>query len=209
MRSEPTDTDDLSSAYLWMSLRDAGPNAPRPATYTSEGGGILTLTRRDQAAITGTVEITFVSRDDSADKITLSAEFNEIPYTRGPEVSMVETTGAVTALDESMPDDPLINFFTPANAVENSDGLVLSLGKFGPKLELAFPAGYSGAFTAGPEAPVSISFAGVPVRAEGRLERKDGRLSGEVTAKLDTHDQVDGAGSVTLRFSNIPVEGGQ
>ena len=205
----PTDTDDLSSAYLWMSPRDAGPNAPRPATYTSEGGGMLTLTRRDQTAITGTVEITFVSRDDPADTITLSAEFNEIPYTRGPEVSMVETTGAVTALDESMPDDPLINFFTPANAVETSDGLVLSLGKFGPKLELAFPAGYSGAFTAGPEAAVSISFAGVPVRAEGRLERNDGRLSGDVTAKLGSHDQVDGTGSVTLRFSDIPVESGQ
>jgi len=56
---------------------------------------------------------------------------------------------------------------------------------------------------------VSISFAGVPVRAEGRLERNDGRLSGDVTAKLDSHDQVDGTGSVTLRFSDIPVESGQ
>ncbi|WP_372922046.1 WG repeat-containing protein [Roseovarius sp.] len=201
----PTSVDDRPSAYLWISVRDAGPNAPRPATYTSEGGGRLTLARRDQTAITGTAEITFVSRDDPADEVTLSADFNEIPYEAGPEVTIVETTGAVTTLDESMPDDPLINFFTPANATKTSDGLVLSLGKFGPKLQLDFPAGYSGDFTAGPKAPVSITFAGVPVSAEGRLDRDNGRLSGDVTAKLDAHDQVEGAGSVTLRFADIPV----
>lgn len=205
----PPRVDDLPSAYLWLSVRDAGPNAPRPATYTSEKGGSLTLTRRDQTAITGRAEITFVSRDDPADKIMLSAQFNDIPYNAGPEVTMVETTGAVTELDKSMPDDPLINFFTPANAVETSDTLVLSLGEFGPKLELRLPAGYSGDFTAGPQAPVSITFAGVPVSAEGRLDRDNGRLSGDVTAKLDAHDQVEGAGRVTLRFSGIPVEGGK
>lgn len=205
----PTSADDRPSAYLWMSVRDAGPNAPRPATYTSEGGGSLTLTRRDQTAISGSTEISFVSRDDSADTITLSATFNEIPYETGPEVTLVETTGAVTELDESMPDDPLINFFTPAKAVETGDGLVLSLGKFGPKLELRFPAGASGAFTAGPGAPVAITFAGVPVSGEGRLERDSGRLSGEVTAELGSHDQVDGAGSLSLRFAEIPLERGK
>lgn len=205
----PTSADDRPSAYLWISVRDAGPNAPRPATYTSEGGGRLNLVRRDQSAITGTAKITFVSRDDPADEITLSADFNEIPYEAGPEVTLVETTGAVTQLDESMPDDPLINFFTPATAVESGDKLVLSLGKFGPKLELGFPAGYSGAFTAGADAPVSITFAGVPVRAEGHLERSDDRLSGDLTAKLGAHDQVDGVGSVTLRFADLPVEGGE
>jgi hypothetical protein len=202
----PTSADDKPSAYLWLGVRDAGPNAPQPATYTSEGGGSLTLTRRDQTAISGEVDITLVSRDDPADMITLTAAFNEIPYEVGPEVALVETTGAVTALDESMPDDPLINFFTPAKAVETADGLVLSLGKFGPKLELRLPAGARGAFTAGPDAPASVSFADVPVRGEGRLERKDGRLSGNVTAHLDAHDQVDGAGSVTLRFAEIPLE---
>lgn len=200
--------DAAVSAYLWMSVQDVGPNAEQPATYTSSGGGMLTLESRGEA-ITGTFEATMVSRDASEDTIAVKADFNAIPYTRGPEVTMVETTGAVTALDESMPDDPLINFFTPANAVEENDRLVLSLGKFGPKLELGFPTGYSGAFTAGPEAAVSISFAGVPVRAEGRLERNDGRLSGDVTAKLDAHDQVDGAGSVTLRFAEIPIENGE
>ncbi len=205
-----TENDESPSAYLWMSVRDAGPNAPRPATYTSEGGGSLTLTRRDQSAITGSVEITFVSRDDPADEITLSAMFNEVPYTAGPEVTLVETTGAVTELDQSMPDDPLINFFTPAKAVETDDGLVLSLGKFGPKLQLSFPTGYSGAFTAGADAPVSITFADAPVSAEGSLERsEDGRLSGEVTAKLGAQDQVDGEGSVTLRFASVPVERGE
>ncbi|NBD29458.1 MAG: hypothetical protein GVY31_05400 [Alphaproteobacteria bacterium] len=202
----PTSADDKPSAYLWMSVRDAGPNAPRPATYTSEGGGALTLARRDQTAISGSAEITFVSRDDPADTITLTAWFNEIPYEAGPEVTLVQTTGAVTALDQSMPDDPLINFFTPAKAVETGDGLVLSLGKFGPRLELRFPAGYSGPFTAGPEAPISITFADIPVSAEGRLERDEGHLSGAVTAKLGAHDQVDGAGSVTLRFAEIPLE---
>jgi hypothetical protein len=83
---------------------------------------------------------------------------------------------------------------------------VLSLGKFGPKLELRFPAGARGAFTAGPDAPASVSFAGVPVRGEGRLERQDGRLSGTVTAHLGAHGQVDGAGSVTLRFAEVPLE---
>ena len=205
----PTSTDDRPSAYLWMSVRDAGPNAPRPATYTSEGGGNLTLTRRDQTAISGSADITFVSRDDPADTIALTATFNEIPYEAGPEVTLVETTGAVTGLDESMPDDPLINFFTPAKAVETGDGLVLSLGKFGPKLELRFPAGARGAFTAGPDAPASVTFAGMPVRAEGRLERKEGRLSGNVTAKLGAHDQIDGAGSVTLRFAEVPLERGE
>jgi hypothetical protein len=203
----PTGEDDLPSAYLWMSVRDAGPNAPRPATYTSAGGGGLTLARRDQGAITGRAEITFVSRDDPADTVTLTADFDEIPYSAGPEVTLVETTGAVTALDASMPDDPLINFFTPAKAVESEDRLVLSLGKFGPKLELDFPAGHSGAFTAGAEAPVSITFAGMPVSAKGRLERSpEGHLRGDLTAKLGAHEQVDGAGSVTLRFADIPLE---
>ena len=205
----PTSTDDEPSAYLWMSVRDAGPNAPRPAAYTSEDGGSLTLTRRDRTAISGSAEITFVSRDDPADTITLTATFNEIPYEAGPEVTLIETTGAVTALDNAMPDDPLINFFTPAKAVETGDGLVLSLGEFGPKLELTFPGGARGAFTAGPDALASVTFAGVPVRAEGRLDRKEGRLSGTVTAQLDAHDQVDGAGSVTLSFAEIPVEPGE
>ncbi|WP_297774550.1 WG repeat-containing protein [uncultured Roseovarius sp.] len=202
----PTSSDDLPSAYLWMSVRDEGPNAPSPATYTSQKGGSLTLERRDQAAISGAVEITFVSRDDPGDEITLSARFNQIPYDVGAEVILVETTGAVTALDKSMPDDPLINFFTPARAVERNDRLVLSLGKFGPKLELDFPTGYVGPFNAGPNAPVSITFADVEVAADGRLERSDGRLAGEVTARLGAHDQVDGAGSVTVRFAEIPVE---
>lgn len=198
--------DDLPSAYLWMSVRDAGPNAPRTATYTSEGGGSLTLERRDQTAISGTVEITFMSRDDPADEIKLSARFNDIPYDVGAEVILVEMTGAVTALQETMPDDPLINFFTPARAVEGSDTLVLSLGKFGPKLELDFPAGHVGAFTAGPDAPVSITFAGVEVSGNGHLERSEGRLSGDLTARLGAHDQVDGAGSVTVRFAKVPLE---
>lgn len=202
----PTSAEDKPSAYLWMSVRDAGPKAPRPATYTSQGGGSLTLERRDQTAITGDVEITFVSRDDPADEVTLSARFNEIPYEAGAEVVLVKTTGAVTALDESMPDDPLINFFTPAKAVRDGKTLTLSLGKFGPKLELVFPAGHDGRFEAGPEAPVSVSFAGVPVSAEGRLSRDAGSLSGELTARLGAHEQVDGAGTVTLRFSNLPVE---
>lgn len=201
----PTSAESRPSAYLWMSVREAGPNAPRPATYTSEGG-TLTLSQRDQTAITGKVEITFASQDDPSHEITLSARFNEIPYEAGPEVSVVETTGAVTALDEAMPDDPLINFFTPAKAVESDERLKLSLGKYGPKLELDFPTGYDGAFTAGPDAEALITFAGVPVNAEGRLERSDGRLSGDVTAELSAHDQVDGAGSVTLRFAGIPVE---
>ena len=119
---------------------------------------------------------------------------------------MVKTTGAVTALDESMPDDPLINFFTPAKAVSDDQTLTLSLGKFGPKIELVFPAGHEGSFEAGPEAPVSVSFAGVPVSAEGRLSRDAGSLSGELTARLGAHEQVDGAGTVTLGFSNVPVE---
>ena len=206
----PTGKDELPSAYLWMSVSDAGPNGPRPATYTSKGGGSLTLARRDQDAITGKAEITFVSRDDPSDEMTLAADFDEIPYSAGPEVTLVETTGAVTALDESMPDDPLINFFTPAKAVEGEDRLVLSLGKFGPKLELDFPAGHSGTFTAGADAPVSITFAGMPVSAEGRLERsEDGGLGGELTAELGAHDQVDGSGSVSLRFADIPVESGE
>lgn len=206
----PTGKDELPSAYLWMSVQGAGPNAPRPATYTSQGGGSLTLARRDHDAITGKAEITFVSRDDPSNQVTLTADFDEIPYSAGPEVTLVETTGAVTALDESMPDDPLINFFTPAKAVEGEDRLVLSLGKFGPKLELDFPAGHSGTFTAGADAPVSITFAGMPVSAEGRLERsQDGHLGGALTAKLGAHDQVDGAGSVTLRFADIPVESGE
>jgi hypothetical protein len=205
----PTSADDRPSAYLWMSVRDAGPNAPRPATYTSEGGGSLTLERRDRTAISGSVEITFVSRDDPGDEITLSARFNQIPYDVGAEVSLVETTGAVAALDESMPDDPLINFFTPARAVESNDRLVLSLGKFGPKLELDFRAGHVGPFTAGPDAPVSVTFAGVEVAADGRLERSDGRLSGDVTARLGAHDRIDGAGSVTVRFAHVPVETGR
>ncbi len=206
----PTNKNKFPSAYLWMSVRDAGPNAPRPATYTSKGGGSLTLARRDQDAITGKAEITFVSRDDPSDEVTLAANFHEIPYLAGPEVTLVETTGAVTALDESMPDDPLINFFTPAKAVEGEDRLVLSLGKFGPKLELDFPAGHSGTFTAGAGAPVSITFAGKPVSGKGRLERsEDGGLGGKLTAKLGAHEQVDGAGSVTLRFADIPVENGE
>ena len=206
----PTDKDKLPSAYLWMSVSDAGPNAPRPATYTSKGGGSLTLARRDQDAITGKAEITFVSRDDPSDEVTLAADFEEIPYSAGPEVTLVETTGTVTALDESMPDDPLINFFTPAKAVEGEDKLVLSLGKFGPKLELDFPAGHSGTFTAGADAPVSITFAGMPVSAKGSLERsEDGGLGGELTAELGAHDQLEGAGSVTLRFAGLPVESGE
>ena len=200
-----TSAENLPSAYLWMSRRDAGPNTPRPATYTSQSG-TLTLSQRNQTSITGTVEITFASRDEPSDEIILSARFNEIPYEAGPEVSVVETTGAVTALDESMPDDPLINFFTPAKAVESEDRLVLSLGEYGPKLELDLPAGHDGAFTAGPDADVSITFAGMPVTAEGQLERSDGRLSGDVTAELGAHEQVDGAGSVTVRFAEIPVE---
>jgi hypothetical protein len=205
---EDTAKDGSVSAYLWMSVQDVGPNAPQPATYTSAGGGILTLKALGDA-ITGTFEATMVSRDVPENTADVTAEFNAIPYTRGPEVRLVETSGAVTALDESMPDDPLINFFTPARAVEGEEELVLSLGKFGPKLELGFPKGFSGAFTAGPDAPVSITFAGLPVRAEGRLKRTDGTLSGDLTAELGAHDQVDGAGSVTLQFAEIPMERGE
>jgi len=34
-------------------------------------------------------------------------------------------------------------------------------------------------------------------------------LGGELTAELGAHDQLEGAGSVTLRFAGIPVESGE
>ncbi len=202
----PPGAADRPSACPWMSVRDAGPDAPRPATHVSEGAGSLTLTRRDRTAISGTVEIGLLSRDDPDDRITLSARFDEFPCTSGAVVSVIETTGAVTALDKAMPDDPLIDFFTAAKAVDSTDGLVLSPGRFGPKLELVLPAGHSGDFAAGPAAAVSVSFAAVPVGGGGSLSRDADSLSGEVAAQLGAHQQVDGAGTVTLRFSDVPTE---
>lgn len=199
--------DKAVSAYLWLGVKDAGPNAPRPATYVSTDVGTLTLERRDQGAISGAIEMTLVSRENAQDTVNLMADFNAIPYTRGPEVVLLETTGAVTDLDESMPDDPLINFFTPARAMRTGDALTLSLGKHGPKLEVSVPANHSGVFSAGPEGAASIRFADVPVTGKGQLQSRDGRLSGQFTTNLAAHDQIDGAGSVTLRFAEVPVEG--
>ncbi|MTJ03501.1 MAG: WG repeat-containing protein [Sediminimonas qiaohouensis] len=201
--------DNAVSAYLWLSVRDAGPNAPRPPSYASAGGGTLTLKRRDQAGLTGQVDMTLVSNENAQDTVDLSARFNAIPYTPGPEVALIETTGAVTALADSMPDDPLINFFTPASAQRDEGTLTLSLGKHGPKLELTLPADHSGAFTAGPDAPASIRFAGVPVTGEGELKHENGHLNGRVTASLAAHDQIDGEGSVMLRFAAVPIKADQ
>jgi hypothetical protein len=198
-------SDSPASAYLWMALFDREMDSVLPPDLLSNTG-TLTLERRDATAITGEAELTLVTLDNPDPTVSLTASFEEIPYIRGAEVELLETTGAVTLLDASMPDDPLINFLTPAKAVETDEGLTVSLGQFGPSLKLVFPPDYSGEFTAGPEAPVSISFANGPVSGSGTLKRDDDWLSGKLTARLGSHAQIDGAGSLTLRFSDLPIQ---
>ena len=195
----------MVTAYLWNWVKDPGTDTPRAPTFRSTGDGELTLSARGEV-LTGTFTATMVSADSPEDTAQITARFNAIPYTRGPEVVVAETTGAVAALEESMPDDPLVNFLSPARATVDGDRLTLMLGKFGPNIELEVPADHSGAFTAGPDAPATLRFAGVPVTGEGRLARADGRLSGEITAAIAGVDQIDGAGGLTVRFAEIPVE---
>ena len=200
--------DAAISAYLRMRVQDVGLNAEQPGTYSSSGGGQLKLEKRGEV-ITGSFEATMVSIEAPENTIALQANFNAIPYKRGPEVTIIDATGALLALEDSMPDVSLIDFFTPANALENNKRLVLSFGAFEPKLELDFPVGYRGAFTAESSVPISVSFGGMPVHAKGHLDRKDGHLSGSVTAKLEVQDQQGAESSVTLSFSDIPIMSGK
>ncbi|WP_101069101.1 WG repeat-containing protein [Roseovarius salinarum] len=198
---------DTVQANLWVGRADgAGPEAPRPPSFTRATGGEFTLEKRDAASASGHGRIELANLEDPDRTVTVEVRFERIPYRMGAEVELIETTGAVTALDEAMPDDPLINFFTPASAREGDGTVTLALGEFGPKLELTLPADHSGAFTAGPDAAGTVTFAGQPVVAQGTLERADGRLSGRVTARLGSHSQVEGAGSVTLRFAHVPLD---
>lgn len=197
--------DGVVSAYLWNSVKNPGFDTPRAPTFRSTGDGELTLSSRGEV-LTGTFTATMVSADSPEDTAQITARFNAIPYTRGPEVVVVETTGAVAALEQSMPDDPLVGFLSPARATVDGDRLTLMLGKFGPNIELEVPADHGGAFAAGPDAPATLRFAGVSVSGEGRLAREDGLLSGEITAAIAGVDQIDGAGGLTVRFAEIPVE---
>ena len=200
--------DGAVTAIQWNSINDPVFDGPRAPTFRSTGNGELTLSARGEV-LTGTFTATMVSSESPEDTAQITARFNAIPYTYGSEVEVLETTGAVAALEESMPDDPLVNFLSPARATVDGDRLTLMLGKFGPNIELEVPADHSGTFTAGPDAPATLRFAGFPVTGEGRLAQKDGRLSGEITAAIAGVDQIDGAGGLTVRFAEIPAWSGR
>ncbi|WP_412504899.1 WG repeat-containing protein [Roseovarius sp. SYSU LYC5161] len=200
--------DGSVTALQWNSLIQPGPDSPRVPSFYSTGDGELTLSARGEV-LSGTFTATMVSSDEPEDTAQITAHFNAIPYTRGPEVVVVEATGAVAALQEEMPDDPLVNFLSPVSATVEGERLTLSLGEFGPNIELELPADHAGPLAAGPDTPATLRFAGFPVTGEGRVVRDDGRLSGEITAAIAGVDQIDGAGRMTVRFAEIPVEGGQ
>ena len=200
--------DGSVTALQWSSLERPGPDSPRIPSFYSTGDGELTLSERGDV-LTGTFSATMASADDPADTARITARFNAIPYTRGPEVVVVETTGAVAAMQEEMPDDPLVSFLFPVSATVEGERLTLSLGEFGPNIELDVPADHAGPFTAGPDAPATVRFAGFPVSGEGHIDRDGGHLSGAITAAIAGVDQIDGAGSVSVRFAEIPVERGE
>lgn len=201
------ETDDTAvSAHLRM-IRgdDAEVGATQPDRYSSQSG-TLTLSRLDREAASGDLELELASKDAPEQTISLSVNFHEIPYQFGPEFAMTEVTGSLARFDEETPDDPLENFFQPLEVTEAEDRLGILFGTFGPNLELSFPAGHSGRFTAGPDEAVSATLAGVPAEAEGTLSRVDGKLAGEVTAEIHAHPELDGRASVSVRFAHIPIE---
>jgi hypothetical protein len=199
--------DDSSvTAIMWVSRRaPASLDEERPGSYTSQSGTLI-LEKFDRESATGRMELDLVSRDEPEGTISVSAGFREIPYRFAPEIKMTELTGALAAMQEEMPDDPLVNFFQPIEVTEADGQLSVTFGPRGPNLELVFPAGHSGAFTAGPDQPVSASLSDVPVSAEGTLSRADGDLAGDIAVEIQGHPRFGGNSSMTLRFAHVPIE---
>ncbi|SEK26538.1 WG containing repeat-containing protein [Halomonas daqiaonensis] len=199
------DDDTAVNGLLWLSLQQSrASDSERPATYRSQGG-TLTLSKFDQASATGHMEVTLAPRDAPERTINLSARFREIPYTFAPEIEITQLSGALAELQEEMPDDPLVNFFTPIEVTEADGRLYVVFGTRGPNLELVFPAGHYGPFTAGPDEPVSASLSEMPVSAEGTLSRADGVIAGDVAVEIRNHPRFDGGAGMSLRFAHVPL----
>ncbi len=197
--------DTAVNGLLWLSLRERrDPNSARPDTYSSQGGSLV-LEKFDQQSATGRVDLELAPRNAPERVITASVRFREIPYTFAPEIEVTELTGALAALQEEMPDDPLVNFFTPIEVNEAEGQLSVTFGPRGPNLELVFPAGHSGPFTAGPDDLISASLSEVSVVAEGTVTRTDGDLAGDIAVEIRDHPRFDGKASMALRFAHVPL----
>ena len=202
--------DDSVSANLWMSRPDVGPRAERPPSFASAPGGELVLERRDTEAATGRFTVTLTALgDEAADQtVTVSGRFQALPYTFAPEVAVSEVTGALKELADEM-DDPFAALLYPASAERDGDRLHVTLGKWGPKVDLIFPTDQpDGAFTAGPDAAVSVRVGETPATATGTLETGNGTVAGTFTirlAELPSGDDAQ-ATSMTGSFAHVPIE---
>ncbi|MDR9440209.1 MAG: WG repeat-containing protein [Halomonas sp.] len=197
--------DTAVNGLLWLSLKQSrASDSKRPPTYRSRGG-TLTLSKFDQTSATGRLEVKLAPSDAPERMISLSARFREIPYTFAPEIEITQLTGALAEMQEEMPDDPLVNFFTPIEVTEEDGRLSMVFGTRGPNLELVFPAGHSGPFTAGPDEPVSASLSEMPVSAEGTLSRIDDVLAGDIDVQILDHPRFDGGAGMSLRFAHVPL----
>jgi hypothetical protein len=205
--------DDSVSANLWMSRPDAGPQAERPPSFASTPGGELVLERRDTEAATGRFSITLAALEEGIDQtVTVSGRFQALPYTFAPEVTVSEVTGALKDLADEM-DDPFAALLFPARAETEGDRLHVTLGKWGPKVDLIFPADQpDGAFTAGPGKPVSVRVGDTPATATGTLDTGNGTVAGTFAIRLAQLPGSDEAPptptSMTGAFAHVPITDG-
>jgi len=208
--------DDSVHAILWMSRPDVAHDAAQPPSFHSVSGGELILERRDTEAATGRFSVTLAaSGEDAADQtVTVSGRFRALPYTFAPEVTVSEVTGALKELADEM-DDPFASLLYPAGAETEGDRLHVTLGKWGPKVDLVFPADQpDGAFTAGPDAAVSVRVGNTPATATGTFETGNGTVAGTFEIRLAQLPGSDEAPptptSMTGSFAHVPImEGGE
>jgi hypothetical protein len=89
----------------------------------------------------------------------------------------------------------------------------VTLGKWGPKVDLIFPADQpDGAFTAGPGKPVSVRVGDTPATATGTLDTGNGTVAGTFAIRLAQLPGSDEAPptptSMTGAFAHVPITDG-
>ncbi|MQX36328.1 WG repeat-containing protein [Roseospira navarrensis] len=201
-------TDDAAvSANLWMSRPDVGPQAERPPSFASQPGGELVLERRDTEAATGHFTVRLSTLEGEPQTVEVSGRFNALPYTFAPEVQVKDITGVLKIMAEEM-DDPFVSLLYPATAKTDGDGLRITLGKWGPSLNFAFPEDHpDGPFEAGPGKPVSIRVGTSPATATGTLRTEDGVASGTFQVRMvETPKEDVPATTVTGAFSHLAIQ---